>query len=320
MPFVTLGRVVLEDCLGCCGDALVEWTCRSLTGTGELCGFSGYDDGTYDPLDPAAWAGNTPLPRKWAERALDGTLDSYTGDCSSCPAGVGFVGGAERNVFTGTVTVDCDGTFGGTGSVALDQAGPDCVLVFVGDFSKTEIDAGPFGNVVLSCSGAAFGSNYEESFTLLTRTLTGCGCTTRGSAPGAAEATGTATETLGAEDTLYAALARVDPPLTPGTSCCAETTSTDLTEPESIDPVAITGTAVELDVTVSGDPSTDYLVTLYFRNETTAIPPVVGAYTSLEIPVTTDGAGVAAFTVDIPQPAVGYRRCITFGNAFLDTP
>jgi len=193
-------------------------------------------------------------------------------------------------------------------------------LVFVGDFSKTEIDAGPFGDVVLSCGSAPFGSNYEESFTLTTRTLTGCGCATQVGAPGAAEATGSATETLGAEDNFYDALARVDPPITPGTSCCAETTSADLTEPESIDPVSMTGTAVELDVTVGGAALTTFIVTLYFSNETTDLPPVPGAFTSLEFEVTTDAGGNAAFTVAIPQPAVGFRRCIAFASAYVLPP
>lgn len=314
------------NCEPCCavGPSVVV-TCESRTGTAELCGLSGYsaDDAPYAAGDPEAWEGQY---RKWRRRALDGTITVRTEKCAACWGGVTTDEFVQTLENSGTCEVTCEGVLSlgaweskqwGFGS----ECGGGAPLVFTG----TTSDALPGSFVTLVAPDCATPLPGESAGaakvfvtkTLTVRTLTGCGCYVN-SAGSEREATGSATGTLADEQTLYAALAADE--AEPGAECCAETSAADLTTPESTTPITMSGTAVRLTITVRGAPSTAYLVTLSFANETTDEPPVVGDITTEEIEVTTDEEGDAVLEYDIPQPALGYRRCYLSANIAPNPP
>ena len=278
-------------CLPCCEfTPSVSIACESRTGTADLCGWSGYDDGSYDAGDPEAWAGQC---RKWRSKTLSGGSTRIVYSAFDCG---GSCDGVERYEYSGTITLDCDSSPTPTGLREWYAGGasscPD------GDYQTTNTVYGI--QLFYGCQDA-----FTLHSTLTIKTSTPCsGCLGIDS-----QTRYDAKETLSDEQTLYAALLADDPETEPGAECCAETTDADLTYPEDESPISITGTAVRLTATIVGEPSTAYVVTITFTNETTDTPPVPGANTSVEIEVTTDSSGDAAFTYDIPQPAPGFRRC-----------
>lgn len=135
-------------------------------------------------------------------------------------------------------------------------------------------------------------------------TDTGCGCLAGGS--DSIETTGTRTITLTNEVDAAEEIFNSDG--VEGTDCCAVTASTsDLSSsPQNNEPLtyASGSTAVELTVSGTGVPETEYKVTLYFIDED-------DNETSREFLVTTDdgstrdpldGLGEFEFTFNIPQP------------------
>lgn len=254
-----VGGFHVDVTCGCCpgqGPWLRVGDCRSLTGTASLCGFSGYDDGTYDAGNPTAWAGQY---RKWKTKTLAGNLDANINtqapghpDYRSCGGDPTCDGGASAAAyfqagFSGFINLTC----AGEDNDALKTS--QTTTVFGGDPCHA------FDPTVASTNSVrdVGGFSYTESATLTVLTLTGIGCD---SGVSGFSYNGTATETLSVEHHFYDALAAAlagGGDVVEGDMCCTWLTEADLTTPESTASISLTGTAVIVPITVFGcDPPT----------------------------------------------------------------
>jgi len=292
---------VLGQCASCCTcpdgfarvpDATVSVTCASLTAVPTLCGFSGYDDGSYDAGNPELWEGQG---KKWKTRTLSGGSKDvgYAGaDCSGICVGV-----VER-AYSGSVVFDEDCDMTSTGAQTL----------YTGDVTTCP-DAPTFGGSGSATSIQIFygcQDPFTDHSTLTVKTTTACPSCISGSTI----QTYDAAETLSNADTVAAAIARASSP-TSGTACCAETGEIDvgeLTEPESTTPITLgSSTSVTLTVTITGLPETEYIVRIRYSN-TYDGDPTPDTYDTLPA-VETDEYGVAEFEVEIPEPVPLATRC-----------
>lgn len=315
------------ECAPCCGPR-VTFACRSISGRTKICGWTAWDDGTYDPGDPAAWVGTG---RKWVTRTLSGTLESASDACVSCFTGVNGDGGRQKTVFTGSNTPSCEdgdpGTY--TGAYEVFQGGygtpPDTcpAPTSMGTFPLDDIQPAPFQTAVTACDPALRASQFLEEFTLTTHTLTACGCYDQTANTNRAnESSGSALAEIDNEVDLYAEMdlrrEQVPPPSwstepwVVGTSCCAETedNSESYADPASDDPIFLTASSVKADITLTGAPSTTYTVRLTFTNSVLSTSAPL-ADTTDDILVTTDSEGVAELEYAIAQPALDRRTCLT---------
>lgn len=250
---------VTVECGGCCGAIGLTWACLSLTGTADLCGISAYsaDATPYDAGDPDAWEGQF---RKWLNRDLAGLLKWRSGNCSSCPDGLTGDGGGDYT-FSGTFSVTCDATLFGAVD-GINYTTPLCAVTTPFTLPIDSLFTAAFNVVPLACPADGVGgysTPVKDEHTLLTRTVTACGCYTSDFLI-YFETLGSATEELREEVYFYNALLAAGDAVA-GTSCCTELTESDRTTPESITPMSMTGTAVKIPFTVTGgDVGTDYSV------------------------------------------------------------
>lgn len=315
-----LGVSTVDQCPGCCGTPGMSWECESITGTGVLYGISGYsaDDLPYDPMDPEAWEGQY---RKWAERGLSGSLLNNSHQCSDCP-GYPASGGSDpataQHEFSGTYEVGSAGvvTYGQLIGTPVD--GFTCDLGTPGaPVNATGVGVGPGFSETTDCgvdlSPLGAGGAVLIEKTLITRVATGCGC---GPSPDSyGNVSGVASEDLTEERYLYDAIFEQDPEAILGESCCTELTEANLTTPESIDPISLTGTAVRVVITISNtNPDTDYSVTVTTSQENPQPedpedPPVPPTITTYDIIIPGD-APVYYFHVPLPSPD-DFPICVT---------
>jgi hypothetical protein len=115
MPAVELGRVTLEDCCDCGGGDLLTWSCQSLTGTAILCGFSAWDDGSYDAGNPELWEFQY---RKWFALNRQGA----NGFLIERSSGIDTV---RKTRYTGSQTISLSTTETGEQSCSSNN---DCVI------------------------------------------------------------------------------------------------------------------------------------------------------------------------------------------------
>lgn len=301
---VVLGRFTVDLACGCCGETGLVWGCESLTGTAELCGISAYsaDLTPYNPLDPDTWEGQF---RKWLNRDLDGLLKWRSGDCSSCPDGLTGDGGGDYN-FSGTFSVTCDDTAYGILN-GINYTEENCAVAGPFSFAIDSLYTAAFNVVPLACpvdGVGGYSTPVKDEHTLLSRTVTACGCYTSDFSI-YFETLGLATEELREEVYLYNALEAAGDAVA-GTSCCTELTESDRTEPESIAPMTMTGTAVKVSITVTGgDPDTDYVVnvTMEQANDFPEPPTIINV--ALSIP----GSTTSAYYPPLPIPG-DYPICV----------
>lgn len=241
------------------GISLETW-CVSLTGTASLCGITPYsaDASPYDPLAPQAWAGKY---RKFRDRVLAGALNWRSGECSSCPDGLTGDGGGDYN-YSGTFSVTCDDTEYGIVN-GINYTTENCAVAGPFSFAIDSLYTAAF-NLVAACPSDGSGGGatpVRDEHTLLTRTVTACGCYTA-SLSIYFETLGLATETLEEEVTFFDALEALlaaGGDVTEGESCCTEISAMNYLTPESTVPHTVTGTAGARYVNVAGgDPLTTY--------------------------------------------------------------
>ncbi len=286
---------IAAQCSDCCDCGVtvissaptVTFTCESQTASGSLCGFSGYDDGTYDSGDPEAWEGQY---RKWRYREI--VAEITTGGCSD--------GCAQEYRYTidGTAEITCAGSTGTTmTTTAIGDAGDGTCV----DGSETYSAVMEYPNTSYpgTCSGNDGLAMYTA--TLTEKSIVQCandcsGFTNNGSF-------GTATETLSGEVSLADAIAESDPET--GTSCTASGGTIDTTSPGSTAPISFSGaTSVTATITVSGGtPSSTVNIIVGYSNSG-------GADTYEEIAVDLDETGGAEFALLVPMPAPGETRTI----------
>jgi hypothetical protein len=210
-------------------------TISSLTGDGELVGWSEYGHAGFDPAAPI----------KYRSRTLSGSLSltSYTGTNGTgaviyySPASYPFPAtGSDSHRWSGTATRD------ETGPVAMASR-----FDTWGEYGGFAAETGPFATASIE-EGSIEPMAYAVAVTPTQRTHTGLGAVndTRVYAPrGSYVSTGIATETLSDPDTVYAALAR-------GTSIAGTLATTEAgtaadTSPQTYSPQAVYGaTAVRV--------------------------------------------------------------------------
>jgi len=302
MPRV--GSVVgaCEECCECPQPMVDFWpnisfVCRSLTGTARLYGYSGYDDGSYDPGDPAAWVGQG---RKWRERQLEGE-ERHVSTANFDACGNNYPD--FTFIWTGTAERDASGV------VAWAQQEFFGWEVFTCTPQPSSFSDVEDYNFPLSATGSCNPTDGFPRFvdTLTVRTITFCrDATVYDPAPA-----GTLTMTLLSEGRFYDALLDdllLEPENRPewdapveGVECVAFVSSQSLTTPRSTSPITRTGRGVALNVTVSGAPETSY--TVYFVYEITAADDTVrGGREAVE--VSTDEEGLVEFTYPVPDPGL----------------
>ncbi len=306
---------VLGQCAACCTctdgfarvpSAVVNVSCASLTAVPTLCGFSGYDDGSYDSGNPELWEGQG---KKWTTRVFAGSLEFKDGTCAP-----GGVGGPARVSFTlsGDNLEECSGSTPGSSSARYDDlsytcATPSSLVATYTNYARILGASSGIGDIVTV--GYA-----STSATLTEFTVTGDEVLVTDRMW-----FGSATETLTIPDTVAAAIARATTP-TAGTSCCAETgeiTVGNLTEPESTVSITLgSSTSVTLTVTINGLPETEYVVRIRYSN-TYDGDPTPDTYDTLPA-VETDIYGVAEFDVDIPDPVPLATRCFVSAEIVTD--
>lgn len=208
----------------------------------QLCGWSGYDDGSYDPDSPDDWAGQR---KKWSSRVLSGEITYRNGDCSDCAAPPSPPIGSWafiKYVFTGAAEITCEsGPTDASREYWASGIDPetglgDCEIQYL--FSdETQSLSTPVGPVGDDCSS---GNHASDTKTLTERTITGCGCF--GGADPYASQRGVAQETLSGEVTLSDALLSQAPL---GLSPWAYQSSDEftLTTPEDTGPITKLGDA-----------------------------------------------------------------------------
>lgn len=257
-----LASVIIDACAGCCGTLGLSWHCESLTGTASLCGISAYsaDATPYDAGDPDAWEGQF---RKWLNRDLAGLLQWRSGECSSCPDGLTGDGGGDYT-FSGTFSVTCDATLYGTVD-GINYTNAGCVDTTPFTLAIGSLFTAAFNVVPLACPADGVGgysTPIKDEHTLLTRTVTACGCYTSDFLI-YFETLGEATETLREEVYFFEALLAAGGDVTEGTSCCTELSEADRTTPESISPMTMIGTAVKVPISIlNGVEGSTYSVTV----------------------------------------------------------
>lgn len=307
MPVITL---TIPSCSGCCDEPfLVVGDCESLSGTANLCGFSGFssDAAPYDGGDPWAWEGQL---RKWGTVSLSGELSSTSYVNTSCsgdaicydPGPPGFAD--QQVVWDGSATLDCVGRTDTSVNVTT-TINTDC------DTSNSTPSAYTITQNIPESSGF-----YTPTATLTARTWPGPGCiieTRPFAGRGSFDIQGSATETLGDEQYLYDALLALleggSEDVIEGDSCCASTDSATLTSPQDQGPITITGEAVRVPLTVFGcDPmGPDFVV--YVTLEQDGTEYVVDV--TVQCAVTT--------YYNLPQPMPGDEP-ICFVSASLTPP
>lgn len=275
-------------CCGCGGNAViagptVSITCVSQTASGALCGFSGYNDGSYDPSHPGSWAGQY---RKWRYRTISGEVT--TGGCSS--------GCAESYRYTidDTSEKTCAAATGATlVTTPVTEAGDgSCVY---GTPSSSSVMEFPVESYPVSCEDHPGLATY--SATLTVKTITQCENACGPEFPNNGSF-GEVTETLSGEVSLADAIAASSPAV--GSSCIAYGGSMDWTSPESTDGVFFAdATLVTATILVTGGaPLSTVTVTITYDNST-------GADTYEEVSVSLDENGEAEFELEVPMPAPG---------------
>lgn len=272
------GKVACECCPPV-GPTLTV-TCTSQTATPTLCGYSAYEDENAGP------------EYKWQTRTLEGDMTLCYYDTEGC---TGTILGGFKIINSGACAYSgCTKT-----SDALQQ-------------TYTTEDCSSY---TLSSSGAVCSLNYfstispvVETFTRTTREISVSGCDDAGDGSYISVSTTGLKETLSDPDTIEAAIARETP--VEGASCCAVTGIIGTTTAASDAPIAVgesTSVTMALSIT-GGTPSTDYVLTITFKNYVDSTS-TEEAETTLEIELTTDVAGEWADDVAIPQPDSDHRRC-----------
>lgn len=302
---------IVGICSECCDCPIPELyfyprvtvACVSREGTASICGWSGYrpDGNVQANSDPTApWQG-----KKWKTKTFAGSLDYFINSyaegnpsfvsCGGDPTCDGGNSGARNDhwEFSGAIERTCAGITSNTAQQDFSQTG-------TGD--NTCVMGTPIVSSISTIRSAG-GSTFVNAIALTQITRSGQNCFD------GYYTTGSATETLGDEDTFADALARVEPPITPGSSCCAYISSQAITSPESTAALSKTGRAVTLQISVEGAPSTTYTIRLRFSNANLSDPSEENDDTIEEIEVTTDEDGVAELEYDVEDPAVGYQRC-----------
>jgi hypothetical protein len=269
----------------------IETSCVSKTAYDiSLCGFSGYDDGSYDAEHPGLWEGQG---KKWTVRTLSGgslTVGTDGEDCS----GDCYNGTTVRYEYSGTISFDgC--TKIPAGLREQFDGCPDGV---------TPNDDGMIESIQLfhpECQDP-----FTDHSTLTVKTSTPCsGCFS----PSQTQTRYDAAENLSAPDTMAAAIARQES--STGTSCCAKTGTLDLvtlTSPESESPIFFDGetTSVVVSFSITAEPDTTYPLKITYSNEDGS-GPLADSFDFIEI--TTDEDGLFEGEIDVPEPDAGATRC-----------
>lgn len=270
---------------------------ESLTGDGELVGWSEYSHARFDPAAPI----------KYLSRTLAGSISetSFTG-----PDGTGSVIYSQAASYpypaTGSQSIRWEGT------ARRDETGlTDAASRFdtYADWAGFLPETGPFATE--SANGANAGT-YNVTTTATVKTLTGAGTVndTRTYAPrGSYVAAGIASETLSDPDTVFAALLRGS--ATAGTLATTEAGTVADTAPESYGPQAVTGfTAVRVTGRiVGGNVGMTYGVRVGLARAQIMPPAYSNDSDWLNVTVTGDET---LFTYDVPVTPNFLTRFVYF--------
>lgn len=309
---LVIGQATFERC--CCGEAppVVNVTCQSKTGPFTICGWSGFDDGSYNPASPQDWEGwGRTWGRKeirlshnhnWVRRTYDGGgalaateyfTDSLTGDgwlifeCGDTyPRDSGeLIRRQQRTITDYVISPPADSDVSSDNSYALDSY--YSVADWLTNYSLFD---------VVSSTKSVLGppsvpdSDVPASVTttLLSKTYLSNGSVTAGIPPDD-QATNTAAsnnqELLQDEVDLFSASTG-----TAGSSCEASASpSGSVLSPDSYGNIDYDGTTVRLLVSVSWQAGAEVVVRLNFS----------GGITS-DLVVDLDATGNASVYVTLP--------------------
>lgn len=261
----------------------------SLTGDGELVGWSEYSHAGFDPAAPV----------KYRARTLAGSVGhtSYTG-ADGTGSVIYYSPASFPYPATGSASVRW------TGRARRDETGViDSAARYEtnSDYAGFLPETGPFAVTDTSYLANVEAGSVTTGTTATVKTLTGVGIVndTRLYAPrGSYVASGSASETLSTPDTIYAALLR-------GSSIAGTLETTEFgavadTTPETYTPQAVTGfTAVRVTGRLrhGGNPGVTYGVRVGLARAQ-IVPPML-SYDSAWIEVTATGAETL-FTFDVP--------------------
>jgi hypothetical protein len=242
-----VGGFTVDYTCGCCGEGawLLVGDCQSLTGTATLCGHSGFDDGTYDPDAPEAWAGQY---RKWRDLTRSGSNGFYSVD-----SGTSDWVSTRRVFYGGTISIalcegeECESTCTTTGSYLI---GDITYSAGAGDPEIAYEDVTNPGFVTDSNPvPGTFGDQTYVVASLTNYTIS------EGTPSGGTTPSSDVSVFLTEEVYFYDALADLlagGGDVEEGEECCTTLTEADLTSPNSTAPITMTGTAVRVPITIMG--------------------------------------------------------------------
>jgi hypothetical protein len=208
----------------CDGSIPVSVSCQSLSGSGELCGFSAYDDGAYDPASPSTWAGQY---RKWRTETRSGAVGFYINRYGGGDAGIDTV---NKIGYGGSRTFD--------GSCAPSNS---CTSGTYFEQGAAPVTSWEDASVTLSASDCSYpGSDYISAYV---KTLTSISGTAK---PAAVDVNATTTYYSDFQFTLTEEQSLADSIVggVVGTECISSVTYDGMTIPESTNPIGFTATTV----------------------------------------------------------------------------
>lgn len=254
------------------------------------CGFSGYDDGSYDAGNPTAWNG---YGKKWLTKTLSGEL------LSLCCSGISGIPIQSAFQFRGALSYspfDCS-TTDNRERRNLDGPSGTC---------GSPLSYNPWSAItdITAPSSEGNQTDFQAQTTLEQYSLVGpglCSDTT------SQIRTGTASETLEDEDTVSNAIDRAGPTST-GTDDFAFTGIYGTTSPESTSSFALDeGQSVDMTWQVIGAPLVNYRLRIFFINTVRSTEAPL-AESFLDVFLTTDSNGEWSDVIPIPEPSEDRRR------------
>lgn len=260
----------------------INWECMSIEGSAVMCGFSGYDDGSYNPASPGSWSGQF---RKWTGRQISGDI-YFCGFMPGFGCSIPLESGGFQ--YSGTVILTCDGITQYAQRQGASSWGVGCVQpVYDGSVvNVTQINTVDRGS--------------STAVTTVSKTLTSLTVTGNEECFTSQKYFGENVESLVDEVNLYDVMLSGNPEAPIGSECCATTESGTLAEPESQASITIVGRVVRLRIATSIDEPAINVNVMMEQDGDVIISPIQIV-----------GGGADNF-FDVPQPRPGEAPiCVT---------